>query len=155
MNKKLPESFGKKRIINTCFDNATTEIIKREVLPVNHEQHIKVRFLKADSENRQGIVAAIYASEGMLSVNGVTGRVFELWADECPPEFEIVCNSDEGFLSIYNIFEENSWSGKRTVSQMDFSGMILEQKGNVYKYSCNNARLNQDFDKLIFELELL
>lgn len=111
--------------------------------------------MKADPENRQGIVAAIYAGDGTLSVNGVTGRVFELWADECPPEFEIVCNSSEGFLSVYNIFEENSWSGKRKVSQMDFSGMILEKNGNKYKYCCNNAKLNQDFDKLIFEIELL
>lgn len=155
MNKKLPEWFGKKRIVNTCFDNTSTEIIKWEVLPVNNGQHIKVRFLKANPENRQGIVAAIYAGDGTLSVNGVTGRFFELWADECPPEFEIVCNSAEGFLSVYNIFEENSWSGKRKVSQMDFSGMILEKNGNKYKYCCNNAKLNQDFDKLIFEIELL
>ena len=30
MNKKLPEWFGKKRIVNTSFDNTSTEIIKWE-----------------------------------------------------------------------------------------------------------------------------
>ena len=155
MNKKLPEWLGKRRIINSYFDNTSTDIIKWEVLPIHNNQLIRVRFVSVNSEYRQGIVIGIYSGEGWLSVNGVTGRVFELWADECPPEFEIECCSDCGFLSVYNMFEDNGWAGKRKNSQMDFSGMILEQHGNTFRYRCNNAELNQDFDKLVFEIELV
>lgn len=85
----------------------------------------------------------------------VTAKNFILWKDECPEEFEIECHSEEGYLSVYNVFEETTWAGLTLRSQMDFSGMILEQTGNVYRYKCNNAKLNQEFDKLVFEIELL
>ena len=105
MNKKLPDSFGKKRIINRNFEDRDEEIIRWEVLPVEKDQRIRVRFISSNSENRQGIRIAIDAGKGTLTTNGVTGRAFELWADECPEEFEVECCSEDGYLSIYNVFE--------------------------------------------------
>ena len=89
MNRKLPEWLGKKRLINSEFENSENEVILWEVLPIKKEQHIKVRFVSINSENRQGIRLAIDAGKGTLTTNGVTGRAFELWADECPEEFEV------------------------------------------------------------------
>lgn len=155
MNRKLPEWLGKKRLINSEFENSENEVILWEVLPIKKEQHIKVRFVSINSENRQGIRLAIDAGKGTLTTNGVTGRAFELWADECPEEFEVECCSEDGYLSIYNVFERNEQGIMRRHSQMAFSGMILEQNVNTYRYNCNNARLNQTFDKLVFEIELL
>lgn len=156
MNNKLPEWIGKKRIINRNFEDYDGEVIKWEVLSVKSEQRIKVRFVSANSENRQGIRLAIDAGQGELSLNGVSGKAFELWDDECPKEVEIECDSDEGYLSVYNIFEELDWSGsKKRYSQMEYSGMILEQVDNLYRYSCNNAERNSEFDKLVFEIELV
>ena len=156
MSQKLPEWLGKKRIYNKNFVDIEKEIIKWDVLSINDKQHIKVRFLSVNSENRQGIRIAIDAGKGMLITNGVTARAFKLWEDECPKEFEIECISDEGFISVYNIFEKIDWTGMKNVySQMYYSGMILEKKGNVYQYKCNNAQLMDDFDKLVFEIEIL
>ena len=156
MSQKLPDWFGKKRIYNNNFADIEKEIIRWEVLAINNKQHLKVRFICANSENRQGIRIAIDAGKGMLITNGVTGRSFDLWKDECPKEFEIECISDEGLISIYNMFEKKDWTGRNNIySQMDYSGMILEQNGNIYRYKCNNAELQDDFDKLVFEIELL
>lgn len=156
MNKKLPDWFGKKRIYNVNFGDFDEEVIRWEILSVNKKQRIKVRFISVNSKNRQGIRLAIDAGNGMLTTNNVTGRRFELWEDECPREFEMQCESEEGYLSLYNIFEKMDWTGKmRRYSQMDFSGMILKQSGNTYRYSCNNATLNSKFDELVFEIELL
>ena len=119
-------------------------------------QRIKVRFVSADSPNRQGIRIAIDAGEGELITNGVSCKAFDLWEDNSPREFEIECHSEEGYLSIYNIFEKLSWTGKpERYSLMDFSGMILEQNGNVYRYRCNDTGMDTDFNKLVFEIELL
>lgn len=155
MNKKLPDWFGKKRIYNSYFKNNENEIIKWEVLTIKNKQKIKVRFISTNSDNRQGIRLAIDAGKGTLTTNGVTGRGFELWEDECPKEFELECTSDEGYLSVYNIFEKYTQGTMMRRSYMDYSGMILEQNGNIYRYKCNNATLKDDFDKLIFEIELL
>ncbi len=156
MGQKLPDWFGEKRIFNHHFENVNYNIIRWEVLPIQNRQRLKVRFVNSNSVNRQGIRIAIDVGKGNLKLNGVTEREFVLWEDKCPKEFEIECTSEKGLISLYNIFEQRDWTGRNiTYSQMDFSGMILEQKGNVYRYKCNNAELKDDFDKLVFEIELL
>ena len=133
MSQKLPDWLGKKRIYNKNFVEVEKEITRWEVLSVSNKQHLKVRFISTNSENRQGIHIAIDVGKGMLIANGVTGKAFDLWVDECPKEFEMECTSDEGYLSVYNIFERNEQGIMRRNSQMAYSGMILEQKGNIYR----------------------
>ena len=155
MGQKLPDWLGKRRTYNSNFGDVEKEIIKWEVLSIQKKQLVKVRFISVNSENRQGIRIAIDAGKGTLTINGVSGRAFELWEEDCPKEFEIECSSDEGYLSVYNIFERNEQGLMRKYSQMDFSGMILEQSGNIYRYSCNDTGRNTNSDKLVFEIELL
>ena len=155
MSQKLPNWIGKTRTYNNEFGDVEREIIKWEVLSIQKKQLVKVRFISVNSDNRQGIRIAIDAGKGTLTTNGVSGRAFELWEDECPKEFEIECSSDEGYLSVYNIFERNELGSMKKYSQMDYSGMILEQNGNIYRYRCNDTGRNTNFDKLVFEIELL
>ena len=155
MSQKLPDWLGKTRTYNNEFGDVEREIIKWEVLSIQKKQLVKVRFISVNSDNRQGIRIAIDAGKGTLTTNGVSGRAFELWEDECPKEFEIECSSDEGYLSVYNIFERNELGSMKKYSQMDYSGMILEQKENIYRYRCNDTGRNTNFDKLVFEIELL
>lgn len=155
MNKKLPDQLGKKRIYNKNFENCDKEIIRWEVLSIQKEQRLKVRFISTNSENRQGILIAIDAGNGILTTNGVSGKSFELWEDNSPREMEIECHSEEGYLSIYNVFERNEQGRICKYSQMPYSGMILEHNNNVYRYRCNDTGRNTNFDKLIFEIELL
>ena len=156
MNKKLPDWFGKKRLYNEYFEELNEKVILWDVLPIQSKQRIIVRFLSTNSDNHQGIRIAIDAGKGSLTINGVSAKEFNLWENECPKEFEVECESDEGYLSIYNIFEKIDWTGvMQEYSQMPYMGMRLTQSGNVYRYSCNNAERGSEFDKLVFEIELL
>ena len=154
MNKKLPDSFGKERIYNKNFKDTKQPIILWDVLKIKSEQNIIVRFLKTNSNNLQGIRLAIDVGNGEIIINNIKSKIFELWADTCPYEVEIQCYSEEGFLSVYNIYEKKGeWGGRR--SQTAYCGMILEKNNNVYRYYCNDVYSdNISFDKLVFELEL-
>ena len=150
MNRSL-----KNRILNIQFSDCEEEIIKRDALKISQNQHMKLRFVSAEAPNRQGVFLSMADDEGELLINGISGKSFILWKDECTDELEIECRCDEGFLIIYNVFEKKSWTGKNEMySQTDFSGMILEQKGKIYRYHCNNATKDSSFDKLVFEVEL-
>ena len=155
MNKKLPDYLGRKRIYNPNFKNIDEKIIMWEVLNIKSCQKMIVRFISTNSINRQGIHIEIYAGEGEITINGIIAKAFDLWVDECPNEFEIECQSDEGYLSVYNIFEQLEGWGKGRYSQMDSCGMLLEQQGNIYRYYCNDSGFESNFNKLVFEIELL
>ena len=137
MNAKLPNDFGKMRIINENFTLNNIDIILWEVLRIDKIQRIKLRFIKTNSSNRQGIRIGVDSSDGYMIINNIKAKSFELWEDTCPKEIEVECHSDEGHLSIYNIFERNEQGIMRKHSQMAYSGMILERNENIYKYSCN------------------
>jgi len=154
MKQDLKNRIGKERIYNKYFEKKGKEVIRWEVLPIHNTKSIKVRFISVNSDNRQGIRLAIDSGEGILVTNGVSGTNFEIWEDECPKEIEIKCISNASYLSVYNIFEEIDWTGKRRkYSQMDYSGMILEKSGHIYRYYCNNGEINSEFDKLVFEID--
>ena len=144
-----------KRLYNENFKESFNNVIRWEVLSVKTVNKIRVKFVESNSPNRQGIRIGIDVGEGYLKANGVCGKAFDLWEDECPGEFDIESHSEEGYLSIYNIFERNEEGIMRRRSQMAYSGMILEQDGNTYRYKCNDTGFNTEFNKLIFEIELI
>lgn len=153
MNKKIPDYVGKQTIYNSNYND--DKVILWDVIKIKNKIRIKFKFISSNSPNRQGVHIGFYYNEGKVMINGNEGKYFDLWQDECPQEFEIEAYSDNGYLSIYNIFEKVDWKGKRRYSQMPFSGMILEIKGNIYKYNCNDSELNTNFDDLIFEIKIL
>ena len=92
--------------------------------------------------------------EGYLEINGIQSKGMHLWEDTCLGEVKIHCESSEGKLSVYNIFNlglTNPQGGVR--SQVASCGMLVEQRNNVYVYHCNDAGFQTNFDKLVFEIE--
>ena len=77
-----------------------------------------------------------------------------LWEDTAQKCVLVKCISEEGVLSIYNVFDLGKERGGRR-SQMDSCGMLVERKENTIVYKCNDVGFQSDFDKLIFEIELL
>ena len=155
MNKKLPYVLGRKRLYNHNFKDYSEDVIRWEVLKVKTIQKLRFKFISTNSIHRQGVRIAIDAGDGEITINGTCSKAFDLWEDTCPNEVVITCNSSEGFLSVYNIFEQLEGWGKGRYSLMDSCGMILEQHGNVYRYYCNDQGFETKFDKLVFEIELL
>ncbi len=149
---KLPDDFAKKRLYNHNLSDIRDDIILWEVLRVKPKQDIKIRFLEKNSKYDQGIRLAIDVGKGELVINGKSGRDFYLWENNAPAEINVKCVSEEGYLSIYPVYE---WPPFGVQSQTGYSGMLLEQNGNIYTYYCNDAVKDSDFNALVFEIKLL
>lgn len=123
-----------------------------EVLSVKKEQEIEFKFISSNSNFRQGVRIAIDYGKGEFEINNMKLKKFYLWNDTAPEIVKIKCLSQEGLVSIYNVWETERGQMK---GQMDFSGMLVERNGNKITYSCNNGLLDTNFDELVFEIELL
>ncbi|MPN17813.1 hypothetical protein SDC9_165168 [bioreactor metagenome] len=141
---------GKQKIYNNSFEGRN-DVLMWDVLEINNEQLLKIKFISKNSKNRQGIRLAIDVGDGYIEVNGIANKGVELWEDTAPKEFICKCFSNEGMLSVYNIWDK----GKGRQSQLLTSGMIVDAKENIYTYHCNDYGYDTNFDKLIFSIEML
>lgn len=144
---------GKKRIYNTNFENIEN-VVHWEVINIKNEQEFHLKFVSTNSKYRQGIRLAIDAGDGYIEINNIRSKEFYLWEDTAPQCVLVKSISEEGMLSIYNVFDLGKERGGRR-SQMDSCGMLVERKENTIVYKCNDVGFQSDFDKLIFEIELL
>jgi hypothetical protein len=113
-------------------------------------QRLKVVFESTDSEWRQGI--SLKTDKGIE----VNGRLFKksigLWEDTAPKEVEIICKSKRGELEVVNV-----WDCGDGVIESGHNGaaMIVEQLPNGRRYRCNDGHPDDDFDDLIFRIEVV
>ena len=150
MKGELAMQLGKEKIFNKSFEGRN-DVIKWDVIEINNEQLLEIRFISKNSKNRQGIRLAIDVGEGYIEINGISNKGMELWQDTAPKEVICKCCSSEGLLSIYNIWDK----GKGRQSQLLTSGMLVEEDENTYIYRCNDYGYETSFDKLIFSIEKL
>jgi hypothetical protein len=141
---------GEERLYNSNFPGRE-DVVLWDVLSITEGQTIKIKFLENNTTYRQGIRVAVDVGEGELEINGVKNRVMELWDDTAPSEVLCLCNAKSGKISIYNVWDQRGYSE----SQLDSSGMIVEEKENKRIYHCNDAGFKTNFDKFLFSVELL
>lgn len=147
--------FGRERIYNKEFEKkGCKSVIRWEVLEIEKEQDIYFEFIKTNSKYKQGVRFAIDVGEGYIEVNDIQAKGIQLWEDTCPGRIKLRCVSSEGKLSIYNIFDVGVERGG-VKSQMDSSGMLVEECDDYKIYKCNDAGFETSFDKLEFRIELL
>lgn len=127
------------------------DIVRWDVLNIEKEQEIRLKFISTNSEYKQGVRIAVDAGEGYLETNGVKSKGMQLWEHTAPNVVYLKCFSSEGLLSVYNIFERDG----QIESQMHRTGMIKEEEGNKIIYRCNDTGRNTDFDKLVFQIEIV
>lgn len=150
---------GKEKVYNDEFIKLGYEnAIRWEVLDIKKSQELNFRFISSNSKYKQGVRIAIDYGEGEITINGIKGKEFFLWNDTCPECVRIKCESLEGKLSIYNAYDigpslNGRPGGKRTLG--DSQAMIADYSGNKIIYRCNDVGFKTDFDKLVFELEIL
>lgn len=149
--------FGKERIMNDEYSKLGKEdVVRWDVIELekNKEQVLRFDFISTNSKYKQGVRIAIDFGDGYIEINGIKSKEFNLWEDTCPHNNIIKCKNSEGKISIYNIFDLGpSRGGIR--SQVDSSGMLVEINDRCRIYKCNDAGFQTDFDKLIFEIELI
>lgn len=138
-----------KRIFSKGFrERGRNDVIKWESQPISNGQEVKVRFVSKNSPHRQGIWLR---TDCGIEVMDNLYKSISLWEDTAPKESVIKCYTENGFLSFYNIWEDEDGRDSQSYS----SGMLFEQKGSELVYNCNDYDFNTNFDKLVFSIEKL
>lgn len=119
-------------------------------LPVTHSQKIRVTFESSNSEWDQGIY---FATDGAFEINGQTvKKALVLWKNTAPHEVIMRVKSKKGECLIKNVWDvgdgvAHSWHNG--------AAMIIEESGPSRRYRCNDGKPDDDFDDLVFRIELL
>lgn len=146
MTKKI----GRVKTFSKAFENRN-DVVRWDVLNIKKEQDLKLEFISTNSNFKQGIRIAVDVGKGHVEVNGHKSRGIQLWQHTAPKIVYLKCFSSEGLLSIYNIWD----MGRGSESQAHTSGMVIEKKGEKLIYKCNDFGYETDFDKLIFQIEMI
>ena len=126
------------------------DIICWDVLKIETTQWLIIKFLSKNSPHRQGFRLAIDVGEGYIDSGGDTGKGARFFEDNSPKEFYVKCESSEGLLSVYNIWDDRGFPS----SQEYGSGMIIKREGNLSTYFCHDFGMeNPTFDKIVFSIE--
>ncbi|MGB7158057.1 MAG: hypothetical protein WBD40_08320 [Tepidisphaeraceae bacterium] len=118
-------------------------------LKVVDGQRVKVRFESVNSDWRQGIGLT---TKGSFDVNNQTIKKIVLWHDTAPREVVLTVNTKSGECEVKNVWDTGNGV---TESWHNGAAMIVEEVGPLRRYKCNDGRADDDFDDLVFSIELL
>lgn len=130
------------------FAGRTVQMVDR--IHISSGQEIKLRFLASKSHWRQGVYLT---ADGGFMVNGnFLKKAVVLWQDTAPAEVLFQVQSKKGEFQVRNVWDVgdgvmHSWHNG--------GAMILEQSNNVRRYHCNDGEPDEDFDDLVFTLEII
>jgi len=118
-------------------------------LPIASKQKIFVAFECVNSDWRQGIHLS---TVGSFEVNGqkIKASVI-LWHDTAPREVDVFIQSKSGICLVKNVWDigdgvVHSWHGG--------GAMVIREESDGRVYECNDGRLDDDFDDLVFRIKL-
>jgi hypothetical protein len=121
-----------------------------DLIPITDGQHIRIVFESANSDWRQGVYLS---TDGSFEVNGQNVRkAVVLWKDTAPREVLLQVQTKQGAFRVKNV-----WDVGDGVMHSGHNGaaMISEEASSSRRYKCNDGRADDDFDDLIFTIELL
>jgi hypothetical protein len=131
---------------------AEREVVLIEGLEASPGSRFKITFKSWTDKRRQGIW---FGTHGLLVMpdpgTGEPSAQKRVWTDTAPTEFEIDVLETDGLLRFYNIWDK----GKGPQSLVDYSGMIVDQVGNVSTYRCQDFGREPHFSSLEFTVETL
>ncbi|MCM2535010.1 hypothetical protein NDK43_25050 [Neobacillus pocheonensis] len=144
---------GQKKIFNDAFaEKGLNNVILWDVQNIKDGQLIRVKFISKSSPHRQGLW--LITDKGIV-IPELSDEIFpsiSLWEDTAPKEVICKCYSQDGNLSLYNIWDK----GNGTQSQMYTSGMIIDEKDDgILIYNCNDYGFETEFTDLVFSIEKL
>lgn len=159
VNKKMSREMmkkmlGRERLYSKQFEGRD-DVVRWDVLKIKQEQELELEIIGTNSKYAQGLRLAIDAGDGYIEINGFRTKDIKLMEYDIPRKLRIMCKSEEGFLSVYNIFEREKGKLYSRRSQIDSCGMLVEQNGNTIIYRCNDAGFVTNFDKFVFSITLL
>lgn len=130
------------------------DIIRADKIRIEKKFKAEIELISVNSQWRQGIR---FSTEGEIDVGDNligSSHIFwqELWTEMNSGAIEVTGKSKNGILLMYN-----SWDwGKGTEAWVCNAAMIKETVGkNEYIYNCNDGDWDDDFNDLIFRVEIL
>jgi len=148
---KWKDKIGKERLYTKHFKEKgiRDDVVLWDVIKIKDHEKMKVIFESINSPLRQGVW--LRTDKGIyVSDTGKTYKYIDLWYDTAPKEVLIECLTKDGFLSVYNLYVDNTGMCR---SQAYGTGMLVEELENGRRYRCNDYGFETNFDKLIFRIE--
>ncbi len=142
------EFFRKSKGQPVIYNGQVIQMVDR--LSMVDGQQFKVIFKSVNSDWRQGINLS---TDGSFEVNGQTvKKSIVLWNDTAPQEVVIQIKSKKGECLVKNVWD----TGDGVIeSWHNGAAMIVEISDSGRLYKCNDGRPNDDFDDLVFCIELI
>ena len=130
------------------YDGRTIQMVDR--LSMADGQTLKVTFEGVDSDWRQGVGLD---TDGSFEVNNqIIKKSIVLWQDTAPREILLKVHTSKGECRVKNVWDVgdgviHSWHNG--------AAMVVEELPNGKRYRCNDGRADDDFDDLLFSIELV
>lgn len=138
---------GKDRIYNSFFTNRS-DIVLWDVFQVSNGETLRLVFESKNSSWEQGVRLAC---DKEVRIGDYHAKGVKLWFGHSPDTVMFTCYTEDGVLSVYNIWDR----GFGPDSQSYTSGMLVEDIPNGRRYRCHDFGLEPNFDRLIFCIERL
>jgi hypothetical protein len=156
---KNPELYMSRLYSKEWAERGRPDIIVWDVIPIAAEQLVKVTRISQSSADWQGIDLGVAPGNGGVEVWGefVKDGVAVTWEPRTPDEIMFKCTNDKGFLRIEGHHTQpNKWMATRPRFPRAYGkGMILEDRDNLRIYHCHNCEFDDNFEDLVFSVELL
>ena len=144
----VQDLFAKAKGQPIAYKGHTVQMV--DCLRVSDGQMLKVKFESVNSDWRQGVNLT---TDGSFEVNdqGIKNSIV-LWHDTAPSEVYVKIHSRQGECLVKNVWDVgdgvvHSWHNG--------AAMIVEEFQNGRQYKCNDGRADEDFDDLVFSIELV
>ena len=128
-----------------------------DVLNIATHQLLAIELLGLSDEFEQAVSLTVHVGKGEVQCDDLVGRGLTFWLTGKVRRLDVIVDSSEGLLTVSHAWKEPPKGGNPATiwTEKDFSAMLVEELGNRRVYRCNNGRRDEDFDKLVFAVELL
>lgn len=142
-------NIGEDKVYNKIYDR--NDVLLWDVIEFQDDITLKVNIISTNSKYKQGIRFAVDFGNGVIDINGLSGKEFYLMEDTCPKDAIVKVSSEKGKLSVYNVYERADGNLR---SLGDYSGMLVKQNGKCREYRCTTSSID-DFNTLVFSIEIM
>lgn len=141
--RKLPPT----RVLSKAWQElGRDDVVKIEAFPVQDGEVLRLVIESQNAECRQGVW--LTTDQGIV-IDGQQYQTAEIWATDGESAIHFLCNTADGVLHLYNIWER----GGAADSQAWTSGMLVEDIPTGRRYRCNDIGEESNFDRLAFRIE--
>jgi hypothetical protein len=129
------------------FNGQTLLLLDR--FQIGDGAYLRVRFEKTNGPWKQGITLT---TDGAFELNGKEiNKSIVLWSHSAPPIVDLIVRTKKGYVEAHNVWD----TGDGVVHAWhNGAAMSVLQEGSVRRYTCNDGHPDENFDDLVFTIEM-